>query len=175
MNLPVIPPTVADEKVWYEQGLKFTCTTCGNCCTGGPGYVWLSDEEIGRLAVHLGLTVAETTERYCRRLYGKWSLNEVRGPGGGYDCVFLKEVKPPRTNRRGEAIVQAKRVCGIYQARPLQCRTWPFWPENLESRAAWQQETRKCPGMNTGRHYDRDQIEAVRDAAEWPEKGPGST
>ena len=61
MNLPVIPPTAADEraaneKVWYEQGLRFTCTTCGNCCTGGPGYVWVTDEEVDRLAAHLGLS-----------------------------------------------------------------------------------------------------------------------
>ena len=175
MELPVIPPTSADdEKVWYQQGLKFTCTTCGNCCTGGPGYVWITDEEVARLAEYLTLSVEETMERYCRRLHGKISLNEVRGTGGTYDCVFLKEIKPPRANRRGEAIVQARRVCGIYEARPLQCRTWPFWPENLDTKQAWQVETRKCPGMNTGRHYTRGQVEAVRDSADWPKDAPGS-
>ncbi len=70
--------------------------------------------------------------------------------------------------------MQARRVCGIYEARPLQCRTWPFWPENLDTKQAWAAETRKCPGMNTGRHYTRGQIEAVRDAADWPAQGPGS-
>ena len=173
MKLDVIPPTPQD-KVWYEQGLRFTCTTCGNCCTGGPGYVWLSDEEVDRLATHLNLSRGETLEQYCRELFGKISLKESRGPGGSYDCVFLKEIKPPRTNRRGDAIVQAKRVCGIYEARPLQCRTWPFWPENLDAKPAWEGETRKCPGMNTGRHYTRAQIEAVRDSADWPADGPGS-
>jgi Fe-S-cluster containining protein len=174
MKLDVIPPTPADEKVWYQQGLRFTCTTCGNCCTGGPGFVWLTEDEIARLADHLQLTVAETTERYCRRLNDKFSLKEARSTSGTYDCIFLKEVKPPRTSRRGEAIVQAKRVCGVYEARPLQCRTWPFWPENLDSKSAWEVETRKCPGMNTGRHYTRTQIEAVRDSADWPEDGPTS-
>ena len=180
MNLPVIPPNdaaadaPAGGKVWYQQGLRFTCTTCGNCCTGGPGYVWVTEEEVARLAEYLTLTVEETMDRYCRRLYGRISLNEAKSSTGTYDCVFLKEVQPPRTNRRGDAIVQAKRVCGIYHARPLQCRTWPFWPENLDAKAAWEGETRKCPGMNTGRHYTRDQIDAVRDAADWPADGPGS-
>ena len=38
---------------WYADGLNFTCTQCGNCCTGGPGFVWISREEIVRLAAHL--------------------------------------------------------------------------------------------------------------------------
>ena len=173
MKLDVIPPT-ADDKVWYEQGLRFTCTTCGNCCTGGPGFVWLADDEVDRLAGHLGIGREDMLRRYCREVSGRISLREKRGVGGTYDCVFLTEVKPPRTSRSGEAIVQAKRVCGVYPARPLQCRTWPFWPENLDSPEAWQVETRKCPGMNTGRHYTRRQVEGVRDAADWPTDGPSS-
>ena len=173
MKLDVIPPADAD-KVWYGQGLRFTCTTCGNCCTGGPGYVWLTDAEVDRLAEHLGLSRADTLDRHCREVHGRVSLKEVRGAGGGYDCTFLREVKPPRTNRRGSAIVQAKRVCGIYPVRPLQCRTWPFWPENLTDRPAWDVETRKCPGMNVGRHYTRAEVDAVRDAPDWPADGPTS-
>ena len=72
MNLAVL----GDADLWYKQGLKFTCTCCGNCCTGGPGYVWMSDEEIRRLAKHLKLTPEETYERYCRKVNGKTSLNE---------------------------------------------------------------------------------------------------
>jgi Fe-S-cluster containining protein len=159
---------------WYHQGLNFTCTCCGNCCTGGPGYVWISEDEIRLLAKHLKLTPEETVEQYCRKINGRFSLKETRSVGGKYDCIFLKEIKPPRSSRKGDVIVQAKRVCGIYEVRPLQCRTWPFWPENLESKQAWNAETRKCPGMNTGKHYTRQQIEALRDAEEWPDKAPGS-
>ena len=159
---------------WYKQGLNFTCTCCGNCCTGGPGYVWISEAEIRLLAAHLKITPEETVERYCRKVDGKFSLKEGRTVAGQYDCIFLKEIKPPRSSRRGEVIVQAKRVCGIYEVRPLQCRTWPFWPENLETKSAWQGETRKCPGMNTGKHYSPNQIEDLRDALQWPEKSPGS-
>jgi hypothetical protein len=56
----------------------------------------------------------------------------------------------------------------------MSSRTWPFWPENMESKQAWQAETRKCPGMNTGKHYTPQQIDALRDAKQWPDKAPGS-
>ena len=170
MELAVIPP----EDPWYKQGLNFTCTCCGNCCTGGPGYVWVSEEEIRRLAAHLQLSVEETMLRHCRTINGKISLNETKSVGGKYDCSFLREIKPPRGARNGNVIEQARRVCGIYEVRPLQCRTWPFWPENLESKADWQIETRKCPGMDTGTHYPVERIHELRDSKDWPEKAPGS-
>jgi Fe-S-cluster containining protein len=170
MNLDVIKP--ADP--WFKQGLNFTCTCCGNCCTGGPGYVWLSDEEVRRLAAHFNITPEEAVEQYCRKIDGKLSLKETRSASGTYDCMFLTEIKPPRTSRKGDVLVQAKRVCGIYDVRPLQCRTWPFWPENLGSKPDWEVETRKCPGMNTGKHFTREQIETIRDSRDWPEKPPGS-
>ena len=50
MKLEVLKDEAA-EQPWYAEGLKFTCTQCGNCCTGGPGFVWISREEIRRLAV----------------------------------------------------------------------------------------------------------------------------
>ena len=27
---------------WYQDGLQFRCTRCGNCCTGAPGYGGIS-------------------------------------------------------------------------------------------------------------------------------------
>ncbi|HLL91140.1 MAG TPA: YkgJ family cysteine cluster protein [Tepidisphaeraceae bacterium] len=172
-KLPVLP--------WYADGLSFTCTQCGNCCTGGPGYVWISREEIVRLAEHLGLTPEQTVEKYCRKIDGKFSLNESRNSAGQYDCVFLVEQKPPRAGGRGGAELPAgatapvtKRGCGIYAARPLQCRTWPFWPENLTSRRRWDEVGKRCPGTNVGRSYTQQQIESIRDAADWPAKPPTS-
>ncbi|MCH7752933.1 MAG: YkgJ family cysteine cluster protein, partial [Planctomycetes bacterium] len=38
---------------WYQDGLRFKCTGCGNCCTGSPGYVWVNQAEINALAAHL--------------------------------------------------------------------------------------------------------------------------
>ena len=148
MNLPVVNQK---KRRLVQAGLEIHLHLLRQLLHGGPGYVWISDEEIRRLALHLNLTPEETVEQHCRKINGKFSLKETRSVSGSFDCTFLKEIKPPRSSRNGNTIVQAKRVCGIYQVRPLQCRTWPFWPENLESKADWEIETRKMSG-NEHRH-----------------------
>src|SRR4051812_28740106 len=109
MKLDVIPSTTAP---WYSNGLQFTCQQCGNCCTGGPGYVWISDEELSRLATHLKMSPLEVVEKYCRRVEGKLSLKEIRTASGNYDCIFLVEQKTSQGN--GDRVVQPKRGCSIY-------------------------------------------------------------
>jgi hypothetical protein len=154
MTLNVIQPNSGP---WYRDGLSFTCTQCGNCCTGGPGYVWISEVEIERLGEHLKITSEEVVEKYCRKLGERTSLEERRTAGGNYDCIFLKE----------EAGT-GKRTCTVYPARPLQCRTWPFWDGNLMSRESWERAGRKCPGMDGGKKYSLEKIEALRTAEDWP-------
>ena len=165
---------------WYADGLSFTCTQCGNCCTGGPGYVWVSEQEIDRFAAHLRIDRKAFLKTYCRSIQGEVSLKERRTPAGEYDCVFLKhldpsgqEVPPAALDRHGRTVT-TRRVCSVYDVRPLQCRTWPFWDGNLADRDAWQSAHGKCPGMGTGRAYTQAQIEALRDAEDWPDKPPGS-
>ena len=180
MKLNVLPTDPADAP-WYADGLKFTCTQCGNCCTGGPGYVWVSKEEIARLAEHLGITPEQTVERYCRRVHGRLSFKERVQPNGEHDCIFLTE-QPARAPKAGagrkelapgEPVPLKRRGCSIYTVRPLQCRTWPFWPENLGSKSEWDHSARRCHGMNHGkRQFTREQIESIRDAADWPENPP---
>ncbi len=148
-------PTTTTE--WYAHGLRFTCTQCGNCCSGPPGVVWFSDEEAQAIADHLGITKFDLLDRYCKRMGGRWSLDEVKTEHG-LDCVFLK--RDPVTGKAG---------CGIYAVRPTQCRTWPFWPELLESRRAWKQAGRTCPGMQSGdegqgKLYPIEQIRIIRDS-----------
>ena len=178
MKLNVLPPATPDDP-WYADGLKFTCSQCGNCCTGGPGYVWISKEEIVRLAEHLNITPEETVEKYCRKLGERISLKEKRGPGG-YDCVFLTEddaepAPPGRQLAPGEPLPLKRRGCSVYPVRPLQCRTWPLWPENLESRKRWDEAAVRCHGMNHGRRtFTRGRIESIRDAEDWPDNPPTS-
>src|SRR5438874_11436556 len=93
MKLKILQAEAAAEAPWYAGGLKFTCSQCGNCCTGGPGYVWVNEVELARLGEHLKLTVEEVIERFGRRVGGRVSLKERRTPQGLYDCVFLREVK----------------------------------------------------------------------------------
>src|SRR4051812_18931988 len=64
VKLKVLPTT----QPWYADGLQFSCTQCGNCCTGGPGYVWISNVEIERLAQHLNISKKDVMSRYCRRI-----------------------------------------------------------------------------------------------------------
>src|SRR5205085_593326 len=126
----------ASSGAWYADGLKFTCSQCGNCCTGGPGFVWISKDEIVRLAEHLRLTPQQVVEKYCRKVEGKFSLKEHRNARGEYDCVFLTEekVQRPTGTRPDQTVTLTHRGCSIYPVRPLQCRTWPFWDSNLASK-----------------------------------------
>ena len=142
-----------DNAPWYEAGLKFSCTQCGNCCSGPPGYVWIGEEETAALAKHLDMTVEAFRKQYARRAHGRWTLDERWNARiKGYDCIFLR--RDPDTG---------KAFCGVYKARPTQCRTWPFWHENLRSQASWDRASRGCPGMNRQTFYPVDEIRILRD------------
>ncbi len=111
------------ENLWYEKGLRFSCTECGKCCTGFPGAVWLSEEEILQIAQHLELDPPTFLKRYTRQIDGKISLTEK----ANYDCVFYR-----------------KKKCTIYKKRPSQCRSYPFWPSILKSASSWKEEAKFC-------------------------------
>lgn len=121
---------LAPNEPWYSKGLSFKCTECGQCCTGAPGHVWVSEEEILEMAQHLGLSAEEFGKHYLRRVDGRYSL--IEDPRT-FDCCFLKD-----------------RKCTIYQARPQQCRTFPWWPQNLASRENWRQAGGDCEGIREG-------------------------
>ena len=133
-------------KPWYADGLRFTCTQCGDCCRTHGEYAWvfLTPEDTGRLAEKLGLSRAEMLHRYADRDEEgightlKWEKDR---------CIFLGE-----------------RGCEVYEARPEQCRTWPFWPENLKKKV-WKEEVEPfCPGAGEGRLYTLGEIRRIRDA-----------
>ncbi len=126
---------------WYYEGLAFTCTQCGDCCTGAPGYVWVTREEMRALADFRGETLDEFTTQFVRQVGRRYSL--IEKPGG--DCVFWnREVG-----------------CTVYEARPTQCRTWPFWSENIASRAHWEHTCKVCPGSGQGRVYTVEEIQSA--------------
>ena len=142
---------------WYADGLHFTCTQCGNCCTGPPGYVWFDSVEALAMAEYLKLDVDEFLRRYARPVDGRWSLEEHLNDDGQYDCVFLTR------NEQGQA------GCVVYSVRPTQCRTWPFWPENLRSLRSWKRASATCPGMcngaeGVGSFYTSRKIRSISDS-----------
>ena len=129
---------------WYKNGLQFQCTECGDCCTGAPGYVWVNKQEIAAIAELIGEHDIEGFERKSVRKIGiRKSLVEL--PNG--DCVFFDN---------------ESRKCKVYQARPRQCRTWPFWDSNVRTPEAWQQTCEFCPGSGSGKLYQLEAIEEQR-------------
>ena len=124
-HLPMPPSAPGKGEPWYRDGLRFECTMCGNCCTGPEGVVMFSPEEGQAMADKLGLPLEEFLARYSRRVGRQRSLREKRTDFGN-DCIFLDRNSIP-----------GKAVCGVYEDRPAQCRTWPFWDSNLRSPQAW--------------------------------------
>ncbi|HCA49055.1 MAG TPA: hypothetical protein DEP12_01530, partial [Planctomycetaceae bacterium] len=55
-----------------------------------------------------------------------------------------------------------KRGCSVYHARPIQCRTWPFWDSNLKNEKSWEATCKECPGSGTGKVYRLEEIEGQR-------------
>ena len=144
--IPVAPDRamsdIPTEERWYGAGLQFTCTRCGNCCTGDPGTVRVSDDEIEALASLLELDRDEFRALYTRELRGgEVTLVEKRNN----ECVFWDR----------------NAGCKVYVARPQQCRTWPFWSAVVHSSETWQEEARGCPGMNQGKRHDAASITAI--------------
>lgn len=109
--------------------LRFHCTGCGRCCVGGgERQVWLNGREKQRLAQALQLTESALELVYLDTVAGQWV---IRLQSNG-QCSFLDDV--------GQ--------CRVYQARPVQCETYPFWPEILHSETAWQEEAARCEGID---------------------------
>ncbi|MEL6899265.1 MAG: YkgJ family cysteine cluster protein [Planctomycetota bacterium] len=135
------PPS--GDSPWYRDGLRFECTQCGGCCSGEPGFVWVEDSEIAGIAQHMQLSIEEFEDKFVRRVRGRKSLKEY--PDG--DCLLLDP---------------ESRGCLVYSARPIQCRTWPFWKSNTHSPQAWAETCEECPGAGTGRLYSLGEIETQR-------------
>jgi uncharacterized protein len=131
------------DQPWYKDGLRFTCTGCGECCSGAPGYVWVTNEEIAALAAEVGMSADEFERKYVREVGVRKSLKERKD----YDCVFLDA---------------QTRKCTVYKARPRQCRTWPFWDSNVRTPDAWAATCEVCPGSGTGRLYQLEEITAQK-------------
>jgi Fe-S-cluster containining protein len=125
-------------RAWYQDGLRFECTMCGACCSGGPGLVRFTDDEAHAMAAKRGVSIDEFLARFTRVVDGARSLLELPTEHG-LDCVFLDR-----------ATIPGKAVCSLYEARPAQCRTFPWWPEHLRSPAAWRSLGKDCEGVGRG-------------------------
>ena len=83
------------------------------------------------MAAQVGSPVEEFEEQYVRHVGVRKSLIEYYNG----DCVFFDN---------------KSRKCGVYSARPRQCRTWPFWDSNIRTPEAWAETCQVCPGSGRG-------------------------
>lgn len=139
---PVFEYAPAMVKKGWRDGIRFECQGSGKCCLsrGTHGYVYLTLKDRRQLARKLQLTTSAFTRRYCVTEDGWVRLKQPPGEA----CRFLD-----------------KKRCTVYSARPTQCRTWPFWPENMGAKAWDREVTKFCPGVGKGRFYSEAEISAL--------------
>jgi len=128
---------------FFDKGLHFECTGCGDCCRthGEYAYVFLSKIDVDAMAAHLKMTRIDFLNEHCRTdADGTTYLTMLNGA-----CNFLDE------NGR----------CRVYSVRPKQCATWPFWTENLKPRAWNGPVSACCEGIGKGRLYSREELLAI--------------
>jgi len=144
--------SVVNRTPWYINGLHFQCLQCGRCCAGpGQGYIWVTRPEIEIIADFLKISITQLRKKYLRRVGLRTTIIEKRVTR---DCIFLEDKS-------------GQRICKIYPVRPSQCRSWPFWYENLASANAWNRVAQKCPGINRGKLYSFKEIESIRKNKKW--------
>jgi len=128
---------------FYAAGLNFSCKRCSSCCRYDSGYVFLSEKDLEKLADSLGMAKDRFIKTYCRWVTGmreaeSLSLREK----SNNDCVFWESSG-----------------CSVYSARPLQCRSFPFWPSILSSSESWKIAAEACSGMNSGELHTQETID----------------
>lgn len=126
---------------WYKEGIRFQCLACGECCSdhGEYTYIYLVKTDIHAISAFMHITKKDFLNQFCIMDDGLIYLKMT-----GSACPFLVEKK-----------------CSLYPVRPLQCRTWPFWEENLIP-GTWEKEVLPfCPGIGSGVLYSSGEIEQI--------------
>ena len=129
------------KKTFYENGIQFQCQGSANCCVsrGSYGYVYLSKKDLTRLSKFFNKSVKKFKNLYCHNSEGYFHLKEIYKNG---NCIFLKNKK-----------------CTVYTSRPSQCRTWPFWKDNMNVKVWNQDISINCPGIGKGKVIKRKEID----------------
>jgi len=114
----------------FLENIDFKCQCCSDCCRHDPGAVFLTEDDIKKLSTYLKISKNDLLAKYCRGLeMGERTLTSLK-ERSNYDCVFWNS------------------TCLVYEARPLQCRTYPFWPFLVEDEKRWKEESNRCKGIN---------------------------
>lgn len=115
------------KKALNKKNFYFNCTLCGNCCYG-PGNVYFTERDLKNIKKFLMLENTKWKE-FLQKL-NLQKKNELYIYQVKSQCIFLEQ------NHR----------CKIYPVRPLQCRSFPFWPSIFSSQNTISQLIESCPG-----------------------------
>jgi Fe-S-cluster containining protein len=126
---------------FYADGLCFSCKRCSSCCRLESGYVYLSENDLSRLANEFKMEYTAFITTWCRWVsFDRESERLALKEKSNFDCIFWNQ------------------QCTVYEARPLQCRTFPFWDNVVCSPEAWERAAGGCPGLNTGVRHSGEKI-----------------
>jgi Fe-S-cluster containining protein len=129
--------------------MRFQCQAGCTACCDQQGFVYLTEEDIPRLAGFVKLTTMAFEARYVFRTK---NLRRLRVPRHA-QCEFLKDGG-----------------CSVHPAKPLQCRAFPYWPELVGNKRNWEKTGNWCPGVGKGKLVN---IQLARaEAAEMKEAHP---
>jgi Fe-S-cluster containining protein len=132
---------VSGKNPFYANGLRFSCKRCSACCRHEAGFVFLTEKDLSSLESALSMGTEEFLEIYCRWIPGENGKNLALKEKPNYDCIFWE-----------------MDGCSVYEARPLQCRSFPFWHSVLADENAWKMTACECPGMNSGVLHSHESI-----------------
>jgi Fe-S-cluster containining protein len=127
---------ISNRPYFFDGGIHFECRRCGECCTGDPGIVYADKNEALHIAEYLCMLFSSFADRYLYPLRDAYGIRE-HSDGR---CFFYDN------------------GCTIYPVRPHQCRTYPFWFENLRSIKNWKRVCETCPGIGSGDLYSKEKI-----------------
>ena len=132
--------------------MNFECQeSCkGKCCKlnreAEKSFIFLSETEAHQIAMISGERIEQfailaefDSTRFTKKKSKQWYLNN----SGLAACRFFKKGK-----------------CSIYDFRPTQCATFPYWPENM-TKKGWKQIGEFCPGIDKGN--DEKESQSLRE------------
>lgn len=92
--------------------LVFSCTGCGICCKE-KGYIFFNDDDIKKASDFLKISPPVFINKYLKyeEYYGYYIKVDE-----GKSCCFLDE----------------NNKCTINDAKPKQCKTFPYWNEYMD-------------------------------------------
>ncbi len=133
-----------DDLINYKNGIRFECQGSGKCCVSRDsyGFVYLSNKDLKRFSRYFKISIKTFKKKYCQITDGFIHLTEKDELKG--NCIFLKD-----------------KMCTVYKSRPSQCRTWPFWNDNMNTKIWNKDISVNCPGVGKGKLISQKKIKKL--------------